>query len=180
MLEDRILVWKIKGGNRDALRQVYEKYKDDILTIAQSMTNDKSEAEDILGDVFISFARAAKYFHFYKSLKNYLISCAVDKTRDRYGTKMYRIVELERLGRIESDSEIPERPASADEEPEIINNALAKIPPQQREAVILHLQAGLNFGQIARIQGTATNTVQARYYYGIEKLRFILDRTIME
>ena len=180
MLEDRLLVWKIKNGDRDALRQVYEKYKNDILTIAQSMVNEQSEAEDILHDVFISFARAAKHFQVYGSLKGYLITCTVNKIRDRFRKKMYQIVELERLGRIESNLEGSERPTVANEESEILNNALAKIPLQQREVIVLNLQAGLKFSQIAHIQNIPTNTVRARYYYGIEKLRSILDRTMIE
>jgi len=28
MIEDRLLVWKFKGGSRDALRAIYEKYGD--------------------------------------------------------------------------------------------------------------------------------------------------------
>jgi RNA polymerase sigma-70 factor (ECF subfamily) len=180
MLEDRILVWKIKGGNREALRQVYEKYKGDVLTVAQSMVNDKVEAEQILNDVFISFAGAIPYLHFFGSLKNHLITCAVNKIRGRIGTEMYRIVEVERHGLVEPDSDVSRRPTGADEESEIINNALAEIPPQQREVVVLRLQAGLEFSEIARIQDIATSNVQARYYYGIEKLHSILDRIIAE
>ena len=66
----------------------------------------------------------------------------------------------------------------ANEESEILYNALAKIPLQQREVVILYLQAGLKFSQIALIRNIPTSTVRARYYYGIEKLRSILDGTI--
>ncbi len=34
MLEDKLLVWKLRRGNRDALRVIYEKYRDDLLRIA--------------------------------------------------------------------------------------------------------------------------------------------------
>jgi RNA polymerase sigma-70 factor (ECF subfamily) len=144
------------------------------------MVNDKVEAEQILGDVFISFAGAIPYLHFYGSLKNHLITCAVNKIRGRIGTEMYRIVEVERHGLVEPDSDSSRKPAGAGEEPEIINNALAEIPPQQREVVVLHLQAGLEFGEIVRIQDITVSNVQARYYYGIEKLHGILDRMITE
>ena len=180
MLEDRLLLWKIKDGDEDALRQVYEKYKDDILTIARSMVCEQNEAEDILHDVFISFARAARHFRFYQSLKGCLLTSTVNKITDGFRKKMYQMVELERPGRIESDSQAPQIPATADEESEILCNALAQIPLRQRQVIILHLQADLKFAQIARIQNIPTNTVRARYYYGIERLSSILDRTMTE
>ena len=56
MLEDKLLIWKLKRGNRDALRLLYEKYKDNLRTIAGSMLHDTQASEDILHDVFVSFA----------------------------------------------------------------------------------------------------------------------------
>jgi RNA polymerase sigma-70 factor (ECF subfamily) len=56
-----------------------------------------------------------------------------------------------------------------------LTNALAEIPYEQREVIMLHLKGGLKFRQIARVQQTSVSTVHGRYRYGLKKLRTILD-----
>jgi DNA-directed RNA polymerase specialized sigma24 family protein len=41
--------------------------------------------------------------------------------------------------------------------------------------VLLHLQGGLKFREIADVQGVAPKTAESRYRYGIEKLRSLLN-----
>ncbi|MBN1507747.1 MAG: RNA polymerase subunit sigma, partial [Sedimentisphaerales bacterium] len=53
--------------------------------------------------------------------------------------------------------------------------ALAELPCEQREAVLLHLQAGLKFREIARVQGVTAKTAWSRYRYGLDRLRFMLN-----
>ena len=55
MLEDNLLVWRLRHGDREAFRQIYEKYKDELLTMATSLLNEADEAEDALHEVFVFF-----------------------------------------------------------------------------------------------------------------------------
>ena len=71
MLEDKLLILKLKHGSADALRQIYEKYKDDLLALAISLSNDRAIAEDTLHDVFISFAQYIGKIRLRTSLKSY-------------------------------------------------------------------------------------------------------------
>ena len=63
MLEDRLLLWKFKRGNREAFRLIYEKYADSLLSLAANLLNDKADAEDVVQDVFISFVQSVEKFH---------------------------------------------------------------------------------------------------------------------
>ncbi len=62
-----------------------------------------------------------------------------------------------------------------DEELRRLADALALLPYEQREVVVLHLKGDLTFREIAAVQGGSINTVQSRYRYGIEKLRSLLN-----
>ena len=55
MLEDKLLIWRFKGGSRDAFRRIYEKYESFLLTLAANLLGDGSAAEDVVQDVFVSF-----------------------------------------------------------------------------------------------------------------------------
>ena len=56
MLEDKLLVLRCKHGSTDAMRRIYVKYKDCLLTLAKALLNEKAAAEDVVHDVFVSFA----------------------------------------------------------------------------------------------------------------------------
>ena len=60
------------------------------------------------------------------------------------------------------------------EEADRLRAALAELPYEQREAVVLHVQADLTFGELADQQAVSINTAQSRYRYGIDKLRSLL------
>jgi RNA polymerase sigma-70 factor (ECF subfamily) len=64
----------------------------------------------------------------------------------------------------------------ADERSRLLTNALAVIPFDQREVILLRLKAGMKLKEIAKVQKTSVSTVRARYRYGLNKLRAILDR----
>jgi RNA polymerase sigma-70 factor (ECF subfamily) len=108
-------------------------------------------------------------------LKNYLISCLVNRARDIYRKKMYQVVGLDSTGPIRSDSAGPAGAVIGDEEARLLTAALAQLPAQQREVIILHLQGGMKFREIAEMQEVSISTVQGRYRYGLDRLRSILD-----
>jgi len=53
--------------------------------------------------------------------------------------------------------------------------ALAQLPDEQRETIVLHLKADMGFKQIAEMQNASYVAVQARYRRGMDKLRSILN-----
>lgn len=179
MLEDRRLISKVKRGDKEALRRIYEKYKDHLLTIAASLLNDTPAAEDILHDVIVSFAKGIGRFELKGSLRSYLATCVVNRVRDRFRRKMYQMIELEAAGPISSNSVGPEQPVILSEESQLLTDALAKLPFEQREAIILHLNAGLKFREIAAAQGVPISTAQGRYRYGLDKLRSLMSPEVI-
>ena len=62
MLEDKLLIWKFSRGDISALHGIYEKYKDDLVTLAAALLSDASAAEDVVHDVFVSFIESSRKF----------------------------------------------------------------------------------------------------------------------
>ena len=52
-----------------------------------------------------------------------------------------------------------------------LEQALARLPPEQREVVHLHVYEGMTFREVAAATGESINTVAARYRYAVAKLR---------
>jgi RNA polymerase sigma-70 factor (ECF subfamily) len=83
MIEDELLKWKFKLGSREALSRIYEKYVNRLLSLAMGLLNDPHEAEDVVQDVFVSFAKGAGTFGLKGSLKAYLARSVINRARDR-------------------------------------------------------------------------------------------------
>ena len=56
------------------------------------------------------------------------------------------------------------------ERAEQVSAALAELPVEQREVVVMKIWGGLTFGQIGAAVGEHAGTVASRYRYGVEKL----------
>lgn len=174
MLDEKRLIRELKQGSNDALHRIYMEYKDNLLTIAASMLHDTYAAEDVLHDVFVSFAGSIGNIQLRGSLKSYLTASIVNRVRDMYRKKKHHLVELEEAGQLASDSDGPVRASEFSEDAERLTGALAKLPLEQRETIVLHLNGGMKFNEIAKIQRIPLSTVQGRYRYGLDKLRTIL------
>ena len=176
MLEDTILIWKFKRGSNESLCRIYQKYKKDLLRLAIILLNDIGDAEDIVHDVFVSFAQSADKLKLRGNLKSYLLTCVANRAKNRnQGLQRQRTVRLDDAEQVVSDVERPDEWMICSEELRQWSDILAKLPFEQREVVILHLRAGIKFGQIAKLQGISVNTVKGRYRYGLNKLRSILN-----
>jgi RNA polymerase sigma-70 factor (ECF subfamily) len=175
MVEDKILVWKFNRGSKDALRRIYEKYKDDLLGLAITLLRDRSVAEDVVHDVFVSFAQTTGTYRLSGTLKGYLSTCVANCARDRNRLRSGRDAGLDVVEVPSSDSDGPIEHAIGSEESGRLANLLDRLPYEQREVIVLHLHHGLRFREIAGALDISINTVQSRYRYGLDKLRLILN-----
>ena len=178
MLEDKILVRRFNHGSRDALRGIYERYKDDLLGLAVALLNDVSMAEDVVHDVFVSFGRSAGTFHLTGSLKSYLSTCVANGARDRNRKMSGQDKTLETADEVGLDMDEPAGLAICSEESQRLNRLLSQLPYDQREVIVLHLHHEMKFRRIAAMQGVSINTIQSRYRYGLDKLRSLLNSEV--
>lgn len=180
MVEDKILIWRFKRGSRDALQRIYEKYIVYLVTLATALLNDVSTAEDIVHDVFVSFVQSARRLRLEGSLKAYLATCLINRIRDRLRTKQQQTLILDEAQSICSTTRGPELSAVCSEELQQLSNAMAQLPYEQKEVIMLHLYGGMMFKQIAKLQQVSINTVQSRYRYALDKLRSLMNSEMTE
>ncbi len=176
ILHDKALLKQLQRGDKEALRQIYEKYRDDLFTVAVSLSQDVHTSEDCLQDVFVQLVNSPDSFRVRYNLKAYLISCVANRARDRIRQRINQSdVPLEHLSEL-MISDDPVNGAVSREESERILEALSKLPYEQKETFVLHVQGDMKFRQIAKMQNTSIKTVLSRYRYAIEKLRAILEK----
>ncbi len=174
MFDDQLLKWKFKRGSDEALTLIYEKYLDSMLTLALGLLNDAAAAEDVVQDVFVAFAQSRRSFHMWGSLSGYLAISVVNRVRD-YKRQRRRHASPDAERRISTQPAGPDQAVILTEQAQLLARAVAELPEEQREVVLLRLKMDMKFRDIARLQQTSINTVLSRYRYGLERLRSLLD-----
>jgi RNA polymerase sigma factor (sigma-70 family) len=176
MLQDRLLIWKFNRGGKDALRCIYEKYKDDLVTLAAALLTDVNSAEDVVHDVFVNFIRSSERFRLTGTLKGYLATCVANNARNKNKARQTQAgYGLDGTDAIPPNSNGPEAAAMFGEELRQLGSALAQLPYEQREVLLMHSYSNLKFRTIAKSLGVSINTVQGRYRYALQKLQSMLD-----
>ena len=178
MIEDELLKWRFRRGSREALARIYEKYVHLLLSIAMGLLNEPHEAEDVVQDVFVAFAKEAAGFGLRGSLKAYLATCVVNRARDRVRSERARQRLADGCTTRPFGADEPDRSLIYSERCERLSQALAQLPYEQREVVVLKVKNGLKLKDIARLQNVSISTVHARYRYGMDKLRTLLNGEI--
>jgi RNA polymerase sigma-70 factor, ECF subfamily len=176
LLEELQLIWRFNRGHPDALREIYEEHKHELVTRAAALLLNKAEAEDVVQDVFVGFIRSGGRFQLTGSLKGFLATCVANRARNR-NKSIRRLVtnEAATAEPVAPDNERPDLATMFGDELKCLGGALAELPYEQREVVVLRLRSGMRFHAIARMQGVSINTVQGRYRYGLDKLKTLLN-----
>ena len=178
MLEDKLLVLKCRHGNKDAMCGIYDKYKDYLLTLAKGFLGEQATAEDIVHDVFVSFARSVRRLKLTGTLRGYLATCVRNLALDRIRKSTLNAKIMDSINPVALCQDNPVEYIIETEEIIRLRQALNQIPYEQRETVILHLKGGLKFREIARLQGASVSTIHGRYRYGLDKLRSVLNSEV--
>jgi len=144
--------------------------------LAVALLNDVNQAEDVVNDSFLVFTKSMGEICLTGNLKSFLTTCVVNHARSVYRARQRKkTVGLDEARQAKSDSNGPQQSAILNEEYQQLKDAMAELPYQQQEIIILHLQNSMRFRQIAKLQNISINTAKSRYRYGLDKLRSLLD-----
>jgi len=150
---------------QSALAELYEQHKHRVFNLAFHLTNNPHTAEDLLQDVFVRLLRGSPV-ELQQPLP-YLRRAVLNGARDRA-----RRAAPERLpdGDLVAAGPPPWHEAVQAERTREVAEALAGLPPEQREVVVLHVFENLGFAAIGELCGVSRNTAMSRYRYAREKL----------
>jgi len=170
---DERLLQEAANGHGEAFQILYERYRDPIFRFAYRMLGSAEAAEDVAHDCFLGLIKEPGRFDPAKaSLRTYLYAAARNQAVKRYTS----------FGRESAIEELAYEPRAADHQQPItqvlddelaaeVQEAIASLPPLQREALVLFEYEDLSLAEIAAITGVDANTVKARLFRARDKLR---------
>jgi len=181
MIDDRQLLERLRRGDKNALRAIYARYEGALLALAGNLLDDPALAEDVLQDVLVSLVQSVHRLNIRRSLKSYLATAVVNRTRDHYRRRpRQRHGPLDEAGRLAADETGPVQMVIRNEQTQQARAALTTLPYEQREAIVLRLHADMKFREIARLQNVSVKTALSRYRYGLDKLRSMLNGEVQD
>ncbi|MCK4999825.1 MAG: RNA polymerase sigma factor [Anaerohalosphaera sp.] len=172
---------RFNRGDTHALRDIYTLYKNELVSLARALLHDKTIAEDAVHDVFAKLIAKQETLKITSNLRSYLLTAVANAARRRYRSdKGHPELSLDAANVPEIESNNPPQSAAiSDEQKQLLEIALAALPYEQREVVLLRHFSDLKFKTIASMQNISINTVMGRYRYGLDKLRSLLNGELL-
>jgi RNA polymerase sigma factor (sigma-70 family) len=166
---DEMLMERFVGGESAAFDALFARHAARVHAYLRRMVG-PSTADDLTQVTFLSVVRSRSRFQRGARFRPWLYAIASNAARDH--------VRRARFERPSDDGETPEQmtetllPDPALEK--AVHAALAQLPEQQREAIVLHRFAGFSFGEIAETLGLSESAVKVRAHRGYVRLRVLL------
>ena len=181
---DRDLVQRISDGDRAAFSELYRRYSSSALGLAMRILGERSMAEEVLQEVFLSvWRRAAGYDPARGSVRSWIFSQIHHRSVD--------VVRREEAERRRSTSTV-EREAIEGEIDEVaeedwlrarreqVRRALDHLSPEQRRMIELAYFGGLTQSEVARETGVPLGTVKSRTLAAMRRMRDALHGAALE
>lgn len=173
---DVALLNAIAARDEVALAQLYDRYRAILFGLLMRILNNREEAEDVLQEVFLQVWRKAADFDESRGRPfTWLVTLARSRGIDRLRTLAAR-ERVTEAGAREPSEEISDAATDAfkSEQRGLVNNALAKLPDEQKRPIMLAYFEGLTQSEIATSLGAPLGTVKTRMRTGMIRLRELL------
>ena len=180
---DEELVDRSRGGDVDSFNQLILRWERPIYALAYRVIGREEDARDVCQEAFLRAYRALPGFKGEAKFSSWLYRITLNLCRDWIRrqrrapvTQMPEDVDILEAAAATEPRESIEDLVARRELTAVVEEAMAKLPAEQRTAIILKEYHGMTFQEIADLQGCPLSTVKTRLYQGLSVLRRQLER----
>ena len=178
---DEELVQAFQAGDLSAFDTLVERWERKIRGAIYRILGSDEDARDICQEAFLKAFRSLPQFKQQARFSSWLYQIALNLCRDRMRRRRgKKIVSLDDPMTDHSNL-LRQEPSGRDgveslELARFVSDAVAELPEEQREVIVLKEYQGLTFVEIAEALDLPTSTVKTRLYRGLVQLREALER----
>lgn len=175
---DEDLLQAVRAGDGDSLGVLVDRWERPLFRFAYRLLDRRDDARDVCQETFLRILKKADHFKDGARFSTWMYQIALNLCRDhlrrrrRWGVILDETEETQTL----PSTHDPSVDFALQEQRQALTRALAEIPKEQREVLVLKEFEGLKFREIAEILGCPESTVKSRMYYGLSGLRSALAR----
>jgi RNA polymerase sigma-70 factor, ECF subfamily len=173
LFTEQELVLALQSKNIRGLECLYDLYGDLMYSLALHILKSPQEAEDLVQEIILNLWNQFSYNPQRGKLKTFLMVLVRSRAIDRLRSHQSKQQTLARLGHEDKDlpSSIPMAAAVSDEVAQRVQQALADLPLNQRQALELAYYEGLSQTEIAQKLSIPVGTVKSWIRLSFVKLR---------
>ncbi len=176
---DEALLGAYREGDRGALREIIDRYHDELLQFLTRFVGSRAAAEDVFQETFLQIHLSAGTFDVTRRFKPWLFTIAANKGRDyhrkhtrRQALSLQANVGGDSDGRqfidlMEADLPIPEQATFDNEQASCVREAVDSLPSHLREILLLSYFQRMSYGQIAESLEIPLGTVKSRLHTAV-------------
>lgn len=179
--DDQLVVGAI-GGDREALEELFRRYRALAYRVAYRLLGHEADALDAVQEGYVKALTHLRGFEGRSSFKTWLLrvvsNASLDLGRARGRREMVSMDGLRPKDREEMEPAVIMEPGLDLHRQDLrgkLREALAQLPPVQRQTFVLHAEADLSYREVADTLGISIGTVMSRLYYARQRLRAILE-----
>lgn len=177
MAEDRTdedLLRSFVDGDESSFTELMRRHEDRIFALAFRMTGDRGDALDATQETFLTAFRQAPQFRFDSAFGTWLYRVGINASHDLLRKRRRWTLRSE-----DDEEQEPDRAGAAVDESVVLRldltRALAELPSEYREAVVMHDIGGVPYEEIAHITEARIGTVKSRISRGRRRLAELLE-----
>ena len=167
---------------REEFDDVVREHAAAIVNLARAMTGSDADADDLAQETFIRAWRGFARFRGESTMRTWLHGIALNVIRTHHAKRSRAGRLFAALSRAASDREEPleQMPAAEDLEGRLaardaIDRALAVLPADLRETLVLRDVQGLEYREISAVLGVPIGTVESRIFRARQRLKPLLE-----
>jgi RNA polymerase sigma-70 factor, ECF subfamily len=175
---DEELVAQSIGGDVESFNQLMLRWERPIYALAYRVIGREEEARDVVQETFLRAFRGIANFRGQAKFSSWIYRIALNLCRDWIRrerrapiTPTPEGVDLVEMAAAQGPTESIEDLVARNDMSRAVAIAMARLPEQQRTAIILKEYHGMTFQEIADLQGCPLSTVKTRLYQGLSVLR---------
>lgn len=174
-LDDAGLAVAAGEGDASAFEEIVRRHGGLVLGLATRLLGSRADAEDVAQEVFLRVHRGLPSFRGDASLRTWITQVTVNAARNHHRWSRRRRLHLTRSldepaaedapaprEKLADASAGPERLALSAEAGHRVEEALARLPEEYRDAIVLRESGGLSYEEIAARLGVRIGTVKSR------------------
>jgi RNA polymerase sigma-70 factor, ECF subfamily len=152
--------------NTKEIEEMYRQHGAALLLFASAISGDRARAQDALHQVFLKLMENGRLSEA-EDKKAYLFACVRNAVlNDANAQNRNTSLDGQSIWFAPPDRDYPAE--------RNLRRALAALPVDQREVVVLHMWGELTFSEVGNLLDVSSNTAASRYRYGLTKLRELL------
>lgn len=182
---DEALMLAYAAGHAGSFDRLYARHKGGVYRYLLRHCRSPGVAEELFQDVWMNAIRVRASYVPSARFTTWLYTLAHHRIVDHWraaGRARFESIDDDADGTARATVEAiagspldePERRAATAELGARLHNALAGLPPEQRDAFLLQYEAGLSLAEIAAATGVGQETVKSRLRYATARLRSAL------